>query len=261
MSSKWKYAYASCAGRYHLDNGLPCQDFCDCRNLTAGDGESIFVAVASDGAGSARFAETGSKLACFLIGDEIKEFFEKGGSISNLTRDIAEKMVYNLQYEISLHASLYGFTNRDFASTLIVSVIGESGSVFFQIGDGAIVISEPGMPGEYNWVFWPQKGEYANMTNFVTERDSACSVMEYKSIEGRIDDVAVFTDGIQALALHYQSRTAHKPFFRPIFAYLKSLQDTCSNSVLNSLSSFMNSDNINKRTDDDKTLIIASREN
>src|SRR5947207_12025637 len=38
------------------------------------------------------------------------------------------------------------------------------------ICDGVIVVSQDG--GEWGWVFWPQRGEYANTTRFLTDEDA-----------------------------------------------------------------------------------------
>lgn len=224
------------------------------------DGDNALVAVASDGAGSARFADIGAKITCYLLADGISEFLKSGGMVKELTRDEVKKLIVKLNEELLIHASIHNSIPRDFASTLIAAVIGMHEAVFFQIGDGAAVISEQKKPGEYRPVFWPQNKLYANMTHFVTDCGLACETMEYTMVEGAVNEIAVFSDGLQNLALHYQSRTAYTPFFRPLFNCLRLLNCTGSCSILNSLSCFLNSDKVNKRTDDDKTLIIAVRE-
>jgi hypothetical protein len=75
-----------------------------------------------------------------------------------------------------------------------------------------------------------------------------------------VDEVALLSDGLQRLALHFESRTAYTPFFKPLFASVKALDCSSTGRMLNSLSSYLNSDKFNKRTDDDKTLVIAVRE-
>ena len=103
------------------------------------------------------------------------------------------------------------------------------------------------------------RGEYENSTLYATDTESLREGLDYKYIIGKIRDIAVFTDGLQRLALHYKTRTAHGPFFKPLFSYIKSKTDTNTEKLNHSLDSFLNSLRINKRTDDDKTLVIASR--
>ena len=78
-------------------------------------------------------------------------------------------------------------------------------------------------------------------------------------IDRSIDEVAIFTDGLQGLALHYESRRAHTPFFQPMFAWMRPAGSGYCEGLSSSLTSFLNSKKVNDRTDDDKTLILATR--
>src|SRR5262249_4336217 len=104
----------------------------------------------------------------------------------------------------------------------------------------------------------PQQGEYANMTNFLTDVDAPDKVFRAQK-SGVIDEIAIFTDGIQRLALDYQARSAHAPFFAPLFAWLRPRRGGYSRELSESLTVYLNSEKINSRTDDDKTLILATR--
>ena len=48
-------------------------------------------------------------------------------------------------------------------------------------GDGA---------DEWNWMFWPQRGEYANTTYFLTDTD-AIERLEVDEFPGKLSDVAL----------------------------------------------------------------------
>ena len=45
-------------------------------------------------------------------------------------------------------------------------VSGDRYSTYFQIGDGGIVVSNE---ENYDTVFWPEQGEYANTTFFISD--------------------------------------------------------------------------------------------
>jgi hypothetical protein len=96
------------------------------------------------------------------------------------------------------------------------------------------------------------------MTNFLTDADAAEKVVR-QTRSGAIDEVAIFTDGIQRLALDYRARSAHTPFFAPLFAWLRPRHRGYSRELSDSLAVYLNSEKINSRTDDDKTLILATR--
>jgi hypothetical protein len=147
---------------------------------------------------------------------------------------------------------------RDYACTLLVTVIEPQCATFLQIGDGAIVISLPLEPDEYHWVFWPERGEYANQTCFVTDENAGCH-LQFDSRNVEIDEVALFSDGVQSLALHYESRTAYAPFFHSFFAPVRAEPPGKSDALCMALDAFLNSPRVNARTDDDKTLVISTR--
>jgi hypothetical protein len=73
-------------------------------------------------------------------------------------------------------------------------------------------------------------------------------------------EVAVFSDGIQRLALVYQAKEVHKPFFEPMFARLRKAAGNEEFDLLSGqLALFLGSPAVNERTDDDKSLILATR--
>jgi hypothetical protein len=66
---------------------------------------------------------------------------------------------------------------------------------------------------------------------------------------------------LQTIALNYQQQTAHEPFFKGLFAPLQNLQEGYSRELSESLAAFLTSSRVNEKTDDDKTLVLASRTN
>ena len=57
---------------------------------------------------------------------------------------------------------------RDFACTLLVAIVSREVAVFWQIGDGAICFRVAGSE-QYQCAYWPEKGEYSNVTFFITD--------------------------------------------------------------------------------------------
>jgi hypothetical protein len=256
----WKHISASVVGTSHDLTGTPCQDNSVCRAFTLGDGSEILVAVASDGAGSAKRADEGSAIACSLLIQEMEALFEADaeGDLSEITKEFLANWLVSFQREVTIRAEHEELRARDFACTLVAAIIGEQSAVFAQIGDGAIVVPSPEEPDEYCYVFWPQKGEYANETYFATDPEAHTKI-QYDHIPRRIDEVALLTDGIQNLALHYQTQSAHSPFFRPVFAWLRPASEDYKDKFTASLAAYLASEKINQATDDDKTLILATR--
>lgn len=166
----WRHAAASVQGTSHAKLGSPCQDAHACEVFAAAEGETILVAVVSDGAGSASRSQDGACLACNLVVDEVRTLCELGLGVAEISRETICDWLVSFQSEVAVRAEADGLTPRDFACTLVAAVVGPEHAAFFQVGDGAMVVAD----GEdYSWVFWPDQGEYENLTFFATDPTAA----------------------------------------------------------------------------------------
>jgi hypothetical protein len=178
---------------------------------------------------------------------------EEGLEVAKIGRALIESWHDRIRRRLSLEACLRNIGIREFASTLLTAVVGPESCVFSQLGDGAIVI---GGPSGYQPVFWPQSGEYASTTFFLTGDDYQEHLQVVESSEPP-DTLAMFTDGLQHLALHFASRSAHGPFFAPMFTALRTAGNP--EDLGDPLRQFLASPSVCDRTDDDKTLLLATR--
>lgn len=258
----WVYAFGAAPGTSHIKAGSTCQDSCTCEVINSKENGEILIAIASDGAGSAKFGETGSRLICNIIKEEINSFLDKGFCLKDINRETVVEWIEEFRIEALNIAEDNGGYIRDYACTLIAAIVGLYKEVYFQIGDGAIVVLPKYHPRDYKCIFWPQKGEYENTTFFATDKAAVDQYLEFKmgeSVADEIISIAVFTDGIQHLALHYESRVPFGRFFEPLFKDLDSVKKKNVKEINTFLERFLSSEKINKRTDDDKTLIMAAR--
>ena len=150
-------------------------------------------------------------------------------------------------------AAARGATPRQLACTFLGPLVGDGWAAFVQIGDGAIVFD--GEAG-YKLAFWPDNGEYANTTRFLTDPDYR-EHLRIEVFERSISDLAVLTDGLQMLALDFATAGVHDRFFSPLFRTVRDGPD--EETLRASLLEFMDSKRVNDRTDDDKTLLLATR--
>lgn len=95
------------------------------------------------------------------------------------------------------------------------------------------------------------------MTHFVTD-DDAIDILVSKIFTEPVQKAAAFSDGIQRLALHLATNSVHEPFFAPFFKVLNDATAEQEDQLQQALIKFLNSDAVNERTDDDKTLALAS---
>ncbi|MCC7084244.1 MAG: protein phosphatase 2C domain-containing protein [Pirellulales bacterium] len=247
----WRHIAQSLQGPSHLQDNTPCQDAHSIRFLSDCHHPAL-VACVADGAGSAKHSDVGSAIACTTILEHAARYLESNG-VNALQAEDVLLWCDDIRDRIKLKSKEYLCGVRDFATTLCTAIISADYAAFFQIGDGAIVLGNDQI---YGVVFWPQRGEYANSTNFLTA-DEYHQQLQFISIAGRYSKVALMTDGLERLALRFDSQTPHVPFFDPLFRALESASDV--ERLSESLRDFLCSDSIHHRTDDDKTLVLATQ--
>ena len=94
------------------------------------------------------------------------------------------------------------------------------------------------------------------MTDFLTD-ETARERLRFNFVEERIEDLILFSDGVAPVAVNYQTNAPHEPFLAPMIAPLRS--GSSANGLNEKLEKFLSSPKINEKTDDDKTIILASR--
>ncbi|MFN3380094.1 MAG: PP2C family serine/threonine-protein phosphatase, partial [Runella zeae] len=218
------------------------------------DNEEYFISIVSDGAGSAANADRGADLACISAIKSIER------SLGILNQDEINEVcirgwINDIQDEIIKEANYTELPVRDFACTILGAVVSRKKSFFFQIGDGAIMASCNQVKGI---VFPPEYSEYVNLTHFVTDKN-AIDHLQVFITSSPITEIAIFSDGIQHLALSFKTLTPHLPFFEPMLEVLRKCDTDRMESLNYQLASFLNSKQVNERTDDDKTLVLATR--
>jgi hypothetical protein len=254
----WRYVAASVIGTSHEKAGGACQDAHDCQIYALPAGEKVLTAVVADGAGSAVCGGEGAAKTCRALLGLMDEHLDSGKTVEQVTRETVMSWIATIQTLLEEEAKAVSLERRDFACTILGLLVGESCAACLQVGDGVIVLADS-EEHAYGHVFWPDRGEYANTTHFVTEGDAIIEHLQFESVKRRIVEAALLTDGLQTVALNYQQRTAHEPFFKGLFAPLRTGEAGCSRELSESLAAFLGSPRVNEKTDDDKTLVLASR--
>ncbi len=248
----WRRIAQSLQGSSHAADDSPCQDNFSLR-VFDGDSTHTLLACVSDGAGSAEHSEVGSSIVCSTIVECAEAFLAAGGRIGQTpARTTSSAGAPKPACSLEREAANFNCEVRELASTLCAAIVSPARSCFFQIGDGVMVLRRSGV---YGVVFWPQSGEYANSTNFLTSHQLE-SQLEFLSVDSACDDIALMTDGLERLALRFDTQTPHEPFFAPFFRALRAAEDYTG--LNDALQSFLGSQPVRERSDDDKTLILAS---
>jgi hypothetical protein len=250
----WKVIGQSVIGSSHIQNDKTCEDAVYHELVDLGNGEEVLICFVSDGAGSAKYAARASEIAVTQGVSILRELVSSGIEINEQhLLELAENIYDTLK---ELAEELQEPIN-EFSCTLLGFVILKEKACFLQIGDGAIVRNDGN--GFFNYLWWPHNGEYQNTTAFLID-DPNFPNLKIKIVEERIEEVAVFTDGLQMLALNNESETVHQPFFNDLFKWLRKATEEEHVTILNNkLNEYLAGDIINNRTDDDKTLLLATK--
>ncbi len=189
--------------------------------------------------------------------DLIANYLETGAEIAGLEREVALNWLAQIQSKLSGIAAEAETSVKEFACTLLIAIVGTESAAFIQVGDGAMVVREEGDDG-WSYVFWPQHGEYINSTNFVTSPDAAAA-MEFACVNRKVVSISSFSDGIESLVLNYATKTVHDPFFNAMIGPVREVAtEGLDHGLSESLARYLGSDRICERTDDDKSLVIAT---
>jgi serine/threonine protein phosphatase PrpC len=248
----WREVAERAVGVSHTAVSAPCQDnllLCYCTG--ADDRVFALVAAVADGAGSASASERGSSQAVSFAVSFIKCRMAVSMPLDNIEQLVREAMLH-ARSELVSTAAQQQLCVRDLATTLLVAVVVEDGGAFGQIGDGAIVFGDATRLSSA----FDIEQEVLNVTDFLTD-DDAPALIRTRSVEMRIDRLALLSDGLAPLLIDQRLRAPHQPAFNSLFRHVMTTTDVAALSE--ELREFLNSPAVNERTDDDKALVLAVR--
>lgn len=234
--------------------GKVCQDAFSADFVLDKNGSPILYVFVADGAGSAPFSYEGATIAV----RQAVEFIVRKISNNDLILDkvLITNLVESVKENIMLLANNNKQDIKDYACTFLGLVSTSNLTIMVQIGDGAMVVD---FGNGLELPILPFTGEYLNITDFITDDDSV-SKMQFKSISKIVNKVAAFTDGLQQLAINFSTSLPHEPFFKPFFDAIINSPSGNESLLSNLLANFLDSDQVNQKTDDDKTLVLATIE-
>ena len=245
--SWWRVVAASVAGSSHEKRGQPCQDANHWQTLPGG----ILIAAVADGAGSANLGEVGARVAVAAAVETISQQKPLSGDDLGWQNKLVDAL-RAARTAVMAESAVREVEARELAATLILLLATPELIVAAQVGDGAVVVGN----GEQN-IFpltAPQSGEHINETTFLIS-DNAVETAQVKVWRGRPTHLAIFSDGLQMLALKMPMGLPHSPFFAPLFKFMTVVTDT--GEATEQLEEFLRSPKVTGRTDDDLTLLLA----
>jgi hypothetical protein len=255
----WRYALASVQGTSHLKANVPCQDHAQIATIPAFGPPRALIAVAADGAGSASRSDEGARSACSAFLEFSRLALDWVCAAEHLTDSFGKDALADLQADVASLARDLNEPVSSFACTLLGALVTADAALFVQLGDGAIVYR---VASDTAWCLAApgQRGEFVNETIFVTRSD-ASQYLQAIRVNEPICEFALMTDGVEFLAIKQPEGIPHKAFFEHVTAGLRAIPDPGEASGHNDwIERFLESKAVNSRTDDDKTLVLATRD-
>ena len=249
----WRAIVHSAIGTRHQLKQLPCQDY----GSYVLQSDTLIGAVA-DGAGSAKYSDTGAQLAVKTALTTLEQWSDHWSSVDFQTIETEAKtiftaMVDNVFVALTAEAEMGEYDVKELGCTLLSFIATPHWLACMQIGDGFIVAQGEQME-TFDLLFEPIKGEYINETVFVTSQNA----IDHMQVSVRAENhpfVCAATDGLEKVAIRFQDWQAFTPFFKPFLDCLRSVPDAAERQTY--LETFLESERLNAKTDDDKTLLLC----
>lgn len=259
--TNWKTIVRSAIGVSHQQQNLPCQDYGAYQIFQ----EQILCGAIADGAGSAKHSDIGSKIAVETALTFLQNYFtqfERQKSDCEETaitpntllsiREIYDDLLKAVLTAINEEAEKLNCVYKDLACTLIVFTANDHCITAMQVGDGFLVVRP--IDSELQILFTPDKGEYINETTFVTSVN-AFEEMQVTVLENSCSFICASTDGLEKVAINLKDWQPFSPFFKPLEEYMS--ETVTPEKEDQYIIEFLNSERLNARTNDDKTILLA----
>jgi hypothetical protein len=255
--ARWFVGGASVRGKSHAQGNTPCQD---ANKIKISPNGKWLALVVSDGAGSAKNSDKGSKLISEAFANSLISLSEKLDN-NNPGAWVADILLYEILRSRSSLRDLAGSDSlKDYHCTLVAVLIGPSGGFSIHLGDGGILGASVdcinGKAIDLSASYFeskPENGEYANETFFVTETDWIKHI--------RIEPlppaawIILGTDGGMALTTAIDG-TPKSGFIKPLIQIALS-QKFNTDNISEEIKKLVSDPQADRLTNDDKTLVIA----
>lgn len=197
----WRGFAASVPGVGHIRRGIPCQD----ASLVVVSPRPALIVC--DGRGSAALSHLGAQGAVAAFKRQIAIMEPLLANLLDREKTSPEqwskfcRLLYRTLHQVQIDLGTEReLAPKEFDFTVALAVVGTSHIGCFQVGDGSIVLRQH---GKCVTAFAPEKGEFANQTNFL--RDGGENRQAFQSAlfpAAENSGIAVTSDGPEHMMFH-----------------------------------------------------------
>ena len=240
----WKIVKSAVTGRGHISQNLPCQD-----KVFSLKAKGVQAAALADGAGSAVYSHFGAEIVAEETCRLLTECFEAFYNEDNVGK-VGQELLHHLREKLELRAEELEGSMRDLASTLLFVAVAKDRYILGHLGDGVIGYMKN---GDLKVASYPDNGEFANETTFVTSSDA---LQALRLMKGELKDIQGFvlmSDGTEA-GLYDKRRKELAPVLRKIMGLMSMVSVADIQRMLQDSMEQV----IRQKTKDDCSLVIVT---
>ncbi len=239
QGNEWITTGASVTGTGHIETDCPCQDAHDYLSLP----NATIIGVA-DGLSSASHADRGAQLAVSITMSYLAAGLTKKGDQEGLLRRLAK----HIRQRLHALAERENNSINEYATTLLAGIITPTSISTMLVGDGGIVIKH----GDgFTTITNRPPGSYTNVVIPITSDEYKSATKIHSFPADAITGIALFSDGVESIAIQRPQEEAVPGLFDTLFTHHPSRIG---------ITDWLTSERVNKRTDDDKTIVIATKQ-
>ncbi|MEO8821747.1 MAG: PP2C family serine/threonine-protein phosphatase [Ginsengibacter sp.] len=198
----WKYLYAFVQGKGHIEDNIPCQDYCKVFQH-----KNYSICVVSDGAGSCEKSDLGSKKATEFTDIHFPKLIEQrkwhtpNAKIkSKEWHKVAIKGLRAIKEDLERVRIAEGCELKSLSCTIIIAIQFKTKLLLTHIGDGRAGYCNT--KDEWKEMLTPYKGRYSNETVFITsniwrDEETLDRYIESRIIEEKLKAFCLLTDGCE----------------------------------------------------------------